>query len=140
MKLQYLLLGSQFVILCQKTWLVFFENEMDYSARFGIKRPISGSRAIYEVSSSNGKDLGNKRVLVFGYGGRFAVGAELLKQGASHVVLCDHHVLLDKERNLKLLPLYGDYLMMQDGEARPKPEYITLLHGDIHKINPISNC
>jgi hypothetical protein len=68
---------------------------------------------------------------VFGYGGRFAVGVELLKQGASHVVLCDHFVLLDHERNLELLPKYNDYLQVVNGEVLPRPEQITLLHGDI---------
>ena len=60
--------------------------------------------------SAYGKSIKGKRVLVFGYGGRFAVGVELLRKGAAHVVLCDHFVLLDKERNLELLPKYADYL------------------------------
>lgn len=71
---------------------------------------------------------------MFGYGGRFAVGAELLKQGASHIVLCDHHVLLDRERNLKLLfPYMAIILCCKMVKRRPKPEYITLLHGDIRE-------
>lgn len=77
------------------------------------------------------KSIQGQRVLVFGYGGRFAVGVELLKQGASHVVLCDHFVLLDHERNLELLPKYNDYLLVENDEVMPRPERITLLHGDI---------
>jgi len=49
------------------------------------------------------------------------------------VVLCDHFVLLDKERNLELLPSYSKYLTLENEDAKPNPEFITLLHGDIRK-------
>jgi hypothetical protein len=83
--------------------------------------------------AQHGKSIGGKRVMVFGYGGRFAVGVELLAQGATHVVLCDHYVLLDRERNLELLPKYEKYLRVENGEVLPRPEQITLLHGDIRE-------
>jgi hypothetical protein len=83
--------------------------------------------------SAYGKSIKGKRVLVFGYGGRFAVGVELLRQGAAHVVLCDHFVLLDKERNQELLPDYADYLMTENDDVKPRSEFITLLHGDIRE-------
>ncbi|CAG0947833.1 hypothetical protein ANRL1_04603 [Anaerolineae bacterium] len=79
----------------------------------------------------HGRSINGKRILVFGYGGRFAVGVELLAQGAAHVVLCDHYVLLDRERNLELLPKYEKYLQLVKGEVLPRAEHITLLHGDI---------
>jgi SAM-dependent methyltransferase len=82
---------------------------------------------------TSGKTLIGKRVLVFGYGGRFAVGVELLRRGAVHVVLCDHFVLLDRERNLELLPEYKEYLVAENDNVRPRAEYITLLHGDIRE-------
>lgn len=84
--------------------------------------------------SQHGRSIVGKRVLVFGYGGRFAVGVELLKRGAAHVVLCDHFVLLDRERNLALLPDYAEYLFIEGGEVKPRSEHITLLHGDIREM------
>jgi hypothetical protein len=84
--------------------------------------------------SQHGDSIAGKRILVFGYGGRFAVGVELLKRGAAHVVLCDHFVLLDRERNLALLPEYAEYLFIDANEVKPRPEYITLLHGDIREM------
>jgi hypothetical protein len=48
-----------------------------------------------KILSQHGRSIKGQCVLVFGYGGRFAVGVELLKQGAARVVLCDHFVLLD---------------------------------------------
>jgi hypothetical protein len=43
------------------------------------------TRALDEINYP----LKDKRCMVFGYGGRFAVGCGLLEGGASHVVLCD---------------------------------------------------
>lgn len=93
--------------------------------------PAAAVENYIKTLSAYGMSIQGKRVLVFGYGGRFAVGVELLRQGASHVVLCDHFVLMDKERNLELLSNYGDYLVAENDDVKPRPEFITLLHGDI---------
>ena len=112
-------------------------------ARFLLKRrwiirpglessdPVAAADRYVEALNTLGMNLKGKRVLVFGYGGRFAVGVELLRQGAAHVVLCDHFVILDRERNLELLPNYVGYLENQNGDVKPRPGFITLLHGDI---------
>lgn len=114
-------------------------------ARFLLKRrwiirpglessdPIAAVEQYSTGLSAYGKSIKGKRVLVFGYGGRFAVGVELLRQGAAHVVLCDHFVLLDKERNLELLPDYADYLVTENDDVKPRSEFITLLHDDIRE-------
>jgi hypothetical protein len=114
-------------------------------ARFLLKRrwiikpglessnPLAAVEQYLGALSVNGKSIQGKRVLVFGYGGRFAVGVELLKRGAAHVVLCDHFVLLDRERNLELLPAYAEYLIYENDDVKPKSEFITLLHGDIRE-------
>jgi hypothetical protein len=112
-------------------------------ARFLLKRrwiirpglessdPLAAMEQYLKGLGQNGRSIKGQRVLVFGYGGRFAVGVELLEQGASHIVLCDHFVLLDHERNLELLPRYEKYLLVTNDEVLPRPEHITLLHGDI---------
>ena len=112
-------------------------------ARFLLKRrwiirpglessdPSAAVEQYIKTLSAYGRFIQGKRVLVFGYGGRFAVGVELLRQGASHVVLCDHFVLMDNERNLELLPNYGDYLVAENDGVKPRSEFITLLNGDI---------
>jgi hypothetical protein len=112
-------------------------------ARFLLKRrwiirpglessdPVAAAARYAETISGCGEALTGKRVLVFGYGGRFAVGVELLRLGALHVVLCDHIEALDQERNLELLPAYAEYLLTENDTVRPRKEVITLLHGDI---------
>jgi hypothetical protein len=112
-------------------------------ARFLLKRrwfirpglessnPLAAVDQYMNMLTQHRKSILGQRVLIFGYGGRFAVGVEMLKQGASHVVLCDHFVLLDQERNLELLPKYDEYLHVLNGEVLPRHEHITLLHGDI---------
>lgn len=114
-------------------------------ARFLLKRrwiikpglessdPSAAVEQYIKTLSANGASIEGKRILVFGYGGRFAVGVELLKRGAAHVVLCDHFVLLDTERNQELLPAYERYLKFEQNEVQPRGEYITLLHGDIRE-------
>lgn len=112
-------------------------------ARFLLKRrwiirpglessnPSAAVQQYVDVLSKYDQSIKGKRVLVFGYGGRFAVGVELLRKGAAHVVLCDHFVLIDKERNLELLSGYADYLVFENDDVKPRPEFVTLFHGDI---------
>lgn len=112
-------------------------------ARFLLKRrwlirpglessdPFAAVDQYINALNSSGKSIVGKRVLVFGYGGRFAVACELLRRNASHVVLCDHFMSLDHERNMELLQQYADYLHLDNGNVMPLPQYTTLLHGDI---------
>lgn len=81
-----------------------------------------------------GVTLQGKRVMVFGYGGRFAFGVALLRLGASHVVLCDKFAPPDEDNNRKLLPAYQDYLEERGGRVFPRPEWITLVEDDIRAV------
>lgn len=113
------------------------------AARFLLKRrwiirpglessdPPAAVDQYIKTLSNHHRSIQGRRILVFGYGGRFAVGVELLRQGAVHVVLCDHFVSLDEERNRNLMPVYSDYLVDGIGGILPRPEYMSLVHGDI---------
>ena len=52
-----------------------------------------------EVLKSKRISLRGKRVLVFGYGGRFDIGVGLLGAGAGYVALCDRYARPDDRHN-----------------------------------------
>ncbi len=81
------------------------------------------------------RTLTGKRILVFGYGGRFAIAVELLKLGVAHVTLTDLFAPPDDRRNDYLLPENSAYLQSIRGQTTPRAEYITLLHGDIRETS-----
>jgi len=75
-----------------------------------------------------------KRVMIFGYGGSFAVGCGLLRAGAGHVMLVDAFASPDDRRNRALMPKYKDYLVHEGNTIHPRPEVLTLIQADIRKI------
>lgn len=88
------------------------------------------------VLAARGFSLRGRRVLVFGYGGRFDLGVGLLAAGAGHVVLVEKFAPPDDAHNAGLLPKYGAYLSLQDGRPRPNPAHMTLLQADIRSVGP----
>jgi hypothetical protein len=98
--------------------------------------PTAAVGRYLEVLQSRGESIKGKRVLVFGYGGRFDVGIGLLEAGASHVMLCEKYASPDDVHNAELLPKYDAYLFADHGRPRPRPEYMTLLQADIREIHP----
>ena len=95
--------------------------------------PEAAVQRYLTVLSEHNRALEGQRVLVFGYGGRFAVGVELLNRGAAHVILCDRIKSLDNNRNLELIYHHGKYLVEENGVVNPRAEFITLVHGDIRE-------
>lgn len=93
--------------------------------------PDAAAGRYRELLEQAGTSLEGKRVMIFGYGGNFALGCLLLRQGAGHVVLCDKFAPPDDARNAMLLPEYADYLVQREGKVYPLPEFITLLQVDI---------
>jgi hypothetical protein len=95
------------------------------------REPQQAAFRYQESLKEKGISLEGKHLLVFGYGGRFAIGIELLRLGAAHVTLTDLFAPPDDKRNDYLLPEYPQYLQRIDGVVLPRDEFITLLHGDI---------
>jgi hypothetical protein len=75
-----------------------------------------------------------KRVMVFGYGGTFAIGCAFLAAGARHVILLDYFAKPNQRRNQELLPEYGEYLQLENGKIVPRPEYLTVISGDVREV------
>jgi SAM-dependent methyltransferase len=107
--------------------------------------PEQAGQRYLDCLQDAGVTIANKRVLIFGYGGYFAVGCILLKQGAGHVVLCDKYASPDNERNRKLAAQYPQYLAHENltGPVKnyiPHPQYITLVQDDIRLETIQAKC
>ncbi len=88
-----------------------------------------------QALESRGISWRDKRVLVFGYGGNFAVGCELLEAGAGRVILCDKFAPPDDARNAALLPRFEKYLLRQGNRVLPRSEALSLLQADIRQVS-----
>lgn len=95
------------------------------------RQPDAAAARYIQALERNGRSLKDKRILVFGYGGYYAIAAELLMAGASHVTLLDRFATPDKRRNRRLPLRFPDYFLVENGECRPIEKFITLIHDDV---------
>jgi|YNPMSStandDraft_1061717.scaffolds.fasta_scaffold32033_3 hypothetical protein len=98
------------------------------------RAPLEAVRRYHETLQDKGAPVKGKRVLIFGYGGSFAVGCGLLRLGARHVVLAEKAGYYDEQVNRPLLAEYGEYLHLKVGHIEPDPQWITVFHGDILSV------
>jgi len=108
----------------------------DWLIRPGLetRAPLEAVRRYHETLQDKGTSIKGKRVLIFGYGGSFAVGCGLLRLGARHVVLAEKAGYYDEQVNRPLLAEYGEYLHLKVGHIEPDPQWITVFHGDILSV------
>lgn len=97
--------------------------------------PLAAVKRYVDVLAERGLSFHEKRVLVFGYGGRFDIGVGLLKEGAAQVILCDKFAPPDEAHNRQMFSSEENYFFMEDKGLRPRPESITLLEVDIRDGN-----
>ena len=96
--------------------------------------PFAAIQRYVDVLSEYGHSFQEKRVLIFGYGGRFDIGYGILKEGAAHVILCDKYASPDEAHNLRMFGAEEKYFVMGNKGLRPRPEWITLLEADIRDV------
>jgi hypothetical protein len=106
------------------------------SAGLETSDPAAAVDRYLRVLQARGQSIQGKRVLVFGYGGRFDVGIGLLQAGAGHVVLCEKYAPPDDKWNASLLMKHPDLLTAEGGKPRPRAERMTLLQADIRDLHP----
>jgi hypothetical protein len=97
--------------------------------------PSAAVKRYVDVLAERGLSFHGKRVLVFGYGGRFDIGLGLLKEGATHVILCDKYAPPDEAHNRQMFSSEEKYFLVENQRLRPRPEWITLLEADIRDAN-----
>jgi SAM-dependent methyltransferase len=96
--------------------------------------PFAAVQRYADVLSGRGESFRGKRVLVFGYGGRFDIGFGLLKEGAAHVILCDKYASPDEAHNRQMFAAEENYFVVGSEGVRPRPEWMTLLETDIREL------
>ncbi len=99
------------------------------------REPAAAVARYVDALQARGFSLKGRQVLVFGYGGNYAVGAELLQAGAGHVLLLDRFAPPDDRRNRALLQTYPNYFRLQDGRVETMGEYLAVMHEDVKKIH-----
>ena len=104
--------------------------------RSGIETndPFSAVQRYVAALSERGLSFHGKRVLVFGYGGRFDIGFAILKEGARHVVLCDRYAPPDEVHNLRMFASDEKYFSIINNRIRPLEEWLTLFEEDIREV------
>jgi hypothetical protein len=97
--------------------------------------PFAAIKRYSELLSKHKFSFQGKRVLVFGYGGRFDIGFEILKEGAAHVILCDKYAPPDELHNHHMFAAEEKYFTMESKGLRPRSEWMSLLEADIREVH-----
>jgi hypothetical protein len=98
------------------------------------RSPFEAAERYIATLKSEGLSIEGKNMLVFGYGGSYAVACALLQNGADHITLCEKEAPPDDRRNQALMPDFSKYLLETNGFVGPNPEFISLVQGDIREI------
>ena len=93
--------------------------------------PFAAVQRYVDVLAARGLSFQGKRVLVFGYGGRFDIGLGILREGAAHIILCDKYASPDEGHNHRMFAAEDKYFLVEKQGLRPRPEWMTLLEADI---------
>ena len=134
MNLRYLLLRLIRRFMPERLTRFLLRRNLVIRPGLETREPASAVARYREMLAARGASLNGKRVLVFGYGGNFAVGAELLRAGARHVVLLDRFAPPDDRRNRELVRDYPDYFILRGDAVTTNDAYITLIHDDIKNV------
>lgn len=135
MQIKYVILRVIRHFMPEKIARLLLKKSIFIKPGLETRDPGSAVARYSDVLQANGISFYGKRVLVFGYGGSYAIGLELLKAGCSHVTLCDLYPPADPHINDQLLDKNEQYLEMRMGAVTPRREWIDLIHGDIRAIS-----
>ena len=103
--------------------------------------PESSAERYKSLLSNYNVSLEGKSIIVFGFGGTYAVAANLLSFGAAHVALIDLRENLQTRMNLEIANKYDEYFSIEKGRAVPNSRFISVYYGDIRsKKTGLSNA
>jgi SAM-dependent methyltransferase len=95
--------------------------------------PAEAAQRFIGAADAAGASVRGRTALLFGYGGRFGVGLELLRAGARHVVLLDPYAVPLTAVNRELAAQGGPYLTLSDSQPLPNPEWLTVVHAPLQR-------
>lgn len=131
MNLRYLIPRVVRHFLPEKVVRFLLLRNIIIQAGLETNNPVAAVQRYTNILAERGLSLQAKRVMVFGYGGRFDIGLGLLKAGAGHVVLCDKYALPDEDHNRRTFLQEEKYFVLENDRLRPRREWMTLLPADI---------
>ncbi len=95
------------------------------------REPERAAARYLDALEAEGLSVAGREVLVFGYGGGFGVGVELLRAGAASVTLCDRFARPSRRRNTRWVRDAPEYFAPGEGAGQPGGRRLRLLHFDI---------
>lgn len=131
MNLRYLILRAIRHFLPERIVRFLLLHNLIIEAGLETNDPFAALQRYSDVLALRGFTLDGKRVMVFGYGGRFDVGFALLKKGAGYVVLCDKYAPPDEDHNRRAFLHEEKYFVLEKNGLRPRAEWMTLFQEDI---------
>ncbi len=131
MNLQYLIPRVIRHFLPEKIVRFLLLRNVIIRAGLETNEPFAAVQRYTDILFGRGLSVQGKRVMVFGYGGRFDIGFALLKEGASHIILCDKYAAPDEAHNRRIFLPEEKYFVNTSEGLRPRAEWMTLLETDI---------
>ena len=91
--------------------------------------PEEAASRYIQTLAEKGISVEGKKILIFGYGGRFSLGLALLRAGAGHIILVDKYAPPDDAHNAGLIPSNQSYLEERRSELQKEalPRAINML-------------
>ena len=100
-------------------------------AGLDTSEPESSAKRYKSQLSNQNVGMEGKSIIVFGFGGTYAVAGYLLSFGAKHVALVEQHEDLHTKVNFDVAKQYPEYFSIEKGRAIPESRFISVHHGDI---------
>jgi methyltransferase family protein len=97
------------------------------------RSPPAATRRFLDALKAAGESVAGRRAMIFGYGGRFDVGVQLLEAGAHHVVLVDPYAPPLPPSRLAPESAASRYLTVSGSRVVPDPQWFTVLHAALDR-------
>jgi hypothetical protein len=95
------------------------------------RAPSAATRQFLDALKAARQSVAGLRVMIFGYGGRFDVGVQLLRAGARHVVLVDPYAPPLPATRLAPESAASRYLTVSGAHVVPDPQWFSVVSAPV---------